>query len=80
METEEADPAANADLERDVATVRGAIALVASGVAVDIILCGLGAPAEAAERIAPESKAARVPVMVVPGGTSSDVVVGPREA
>jgi hypothetical protein len=37
----EADAAA---LERDVVTMRGAITLVASGVAVDIILCGLRRP------------------------------------
>ena len=80
MESGLAEEAGSATLERDLDTVRGAIALVASGVAVEIILCGLGAPEAAAAGVAAESLAAGVPVAVVDGFDGADVVVGPREA
>jgi hypothetical protein len=80
MESGLAEEVGSATLERDLVTVRGAIALVASGVAVEIMLCGLGAPEEAAAGVAAESIAAGVPVSVVDGFDGPDLLVGPRQA
>jgi hypothetical protein len=80
MTTILAEEAGSAAFEKDLVSVRGAIALVASGVAIDIIFCGLPAPDAVAARVAIESRAAGVPVSVVPGSAGNDLVVGPREA
>jgi hypothetical protein len=64
----------------DVLAVRGAIALVASGVAVDVILCGLIDAEAAADEVEPEAIAAGVPLHLLPGEAGGiDLGVGPRE-
>jgi hypothetical protein len=73
--------AVSAASESDLRETRGAIALVASGVAVDVFLCGLPSAEATAVATEAEARAAGVRLRIERTPTGSvDLIVGPREA
>lgn len=77
-------PAASVEMDRaseaDLREARGAVALVASGVALDVVLCGLVSAARTASLIEAEARTAGVGLRLEPGPEGAmDLVVGPRE-
>lgn len=78
--TSDREPATSAELDADLREVRGAAALVSAGWALDVIICGLHAPDEAAAACREECQEAHVGLRVEHDARGHGVViVGPRE-
>ena len=76
--TRTAQDAANED---EVREVRGAIRLVASRLAIRVVLCGLQAPESAAAEVELDARIAGVPLRLErSGNVVIELIVGPLEA